>query len=236
MKSVHNVQKVNSISKVCCYELSVVGYLHSGWISQKCYPQAFSSQLCTSFPGHDQSTSQTEGCFFNVWVFSVWNPKGEKKNGGEGWKKRYQLSNLVSQRVEEFEAIVKFQCQEPHVCIYFKQSLSSCAWQILPVHLPRHEESCWYTHSSSPEHSLLEYFWKSPTKCALTFRIEEKVKDWTSVRGHPEKVLMTQLPLYLLSYFLTQPCLALEGLWGHETYQDAAAELVSKSSTYDRPE
>lgn len=74
-------------------------------------------------------------------VFSVWNPKGEKKNGGEGWKKRYQLLNLVSQRVEELEAIVKLQCQESLVCTYFKQSLSSCTWQILPVHLSRHEET-----------------------------------------------------------------------------------------------
>lgn len=68
-------------------QLSVVGYLHSGWISQKCHPQAFSSQLCTSFPGHAQSTSQTEGCFLMSESSVSGILKEKRKMEGRGGKK-----------------------------------------------------------------------------------------------------------------------------------------------------
>lgn len=163
IKSVHNVQKVNSISNICCSTLSCG--LSAFRVDQpKMPPTGLFKSTLYLLPWACPVNFPNRRLLFNVWVFSVWNPKGEKENGGEGWKKRYQFLNLVSQRVGEFEATVKLQCQEPLVCNYFKQSRSSCAWQILPVHGSRHEE----TAPLQNAHSLRVFLKVKPTKCALS--------------------------------------------------------------------
>lgn len=196
IKSVHNVQKVNSISNICCSTLSCG--LSAFRVDQPEMPPTglFKSTLYL-LPWACPVNFPNRRLLFNVWVFSVWNPKGEKENGGEGWKKRYQFLNLVSQRVGEFEATVKLQCQEPLVCNYFKQSRSSCAWQILPSTMGLGMKRLLLSRMLT----VLEYFWKSNLQSVPFQDRKKKVKDWTSVLGHPEKVLMTQFPLYLLSYF-----------------------------------